>query len=104
MNMRVKILLRAIATLVATAIAFCAGFLGGTLVFNQWYFPRLAKQYPHDGQIGLGGVVLGFYGAWAFAAIVLVLGTIWTVNAARRSRISGESHDRKNVGTSGDPS
>ena len=59
-------------------------------MFNEWYLPRLAKESPHDGQIGLGAVVLGFYGAWAFAAVVLVLGTIWTVNAARRPRISCE--------------
>ena len=85
--MRVRIFLRVIATLVATAIAFCAGFLGGVLVFNQWYFPRLAKEYPHDGQIGLGAVVLGFDGAWALAAIVFVLGTIWTVRTARRSTL-----------------
>ena len=91
MNTRARIFLRVIATLIATAIAFCAGFLGGVLVFNQWYFPRLAKEYPHDGQIGLGAVVLGFYGAWGFAAVVLVLGIIWTVKAVRRATLPPNS-------------
>lgn len=80
---RTKILLRVLGTLLATAIAFCVGFIATGWAYNRWYVPDLVKQYPHDGQIGLAIFVTSLYGACVCAVIVLVLGTVWIVKKSR---------------------
>ncbi|MDR3746829.1 MAG: hypothetical protein P4M04_01505 [Acidobacteriota bacterium] len=53
-----KALLRLVAMAVWTAAGFCMGFLLGGKICEWWVVPGWVKQYPHDGQLGLG--VLGY--------------------------------------------
>lgn len=78
---------RLVATLLAAAIAFYIGFVATEAAFDYWYVPGAVKEAPHDGQIGLSVFVGSAYCACACAIIVLAFGTLWTLRAARRSRI-----------------
>ncbi len=49
----VKILIKLIASLFASGIAFCFGFLLSGMYYDRRILPEVIKQYPKDGQIGL---------------------------------------------------
>jgi hypothetical protein len=83
MNAPAKIALRVLATLFAAAAAFCVGFYVTGAASQHWDVPRLIKEAPHDGQIGLAGFVVSLYGACASAIVVLAFGIRWIVNTTR---------------------
>jgi ABC-type Fe3+ transport system permease subunit len=89
-----KVSLKILATLSATAIALCLGFVVTRKVYERWYAPGLVKKYPHDGQIGLDVFVASLNVACISALLALVIGTIWIVTTTRRSRF-GVSQSRE---------
>lgn len=81
-----KISLKVLATLFGAAVAFCVGLFVTGAAYNHWEVPRLVKEAPHDGQIGLAGFVVSLYGACAGAIIVLAFGIRWIVKTTRGSQ------------------
>jgi hypothetical protein len=78
-----KGLLRLFILVVWTAAGFCMGFLIGAQACEWWVVPGWVKQYPHDGQLGLGvlayalgGGLLGAVASLA-AGVFLILRLPW---------------------------
>jgi hypothetical protein len=82
-----KISLRAALTALSGLVAFCLGFVVSMYAYDRWVVPGLVKQYPHDGQIGLALFGAGAEGGLLCAAIALVVGTVWTFEAVRGSKL-----------------
>ena len=77
----VKILFRALMTVVAAAIVFCAALILTAVTYDRWY---LSRKFPN----GHGVVVISAFGpislgAWACAVLVMIVGIVWTVRAGR---------------------
>ena len=86
-SLRVKIILRVVATLIGAVIAFYAARLASTSALNRWYVPQLIKESPHDGQVGLGLFMTALYGGCASAVIVLAFGVLWIARTIRHPGI-----------------
>ena len=82
-----RVVIRTVATLVSAPIAFYLGFIVAGMAYQHWCEPRLIKESPHDGQIGLSAFVMALYGGSACAVVVLAFGTYWTIKAIQRSRV-----------------
>ena len=87
MNAPAKISLKVLATFLGAAVAFCVGFFITGAAYDHWCLPRLIKEAPHDGQIGLASFVTSLYGGCACAIVVLALGIWWIVKTTRRSNV-----------------
>lgn len=85
-----KGLIRLLVTLIATAVAFCLGGLAAGWCCERWVVPVWARQYPHDGQLGLGVMEYAIFGAICSALVVLVLGIIWTARSTSRAMESND--------------
>lgn len=81
-----KILLKLLATLLASAIAFFVAMFAGNIYCDRWLVPAWMKQYPHDGQLGLGVFVFAFLWGLAGGGLVLIAGIVWTVKTSRRKK------------------
>ncbi len=79
-----RVSLKLAATICASAVAFCAGFLVSGIYCDRFILPDLIKRYPHDGQIGLAGFVNSLNWACGSALTVLVVGIIWIVNTSKQ--------------------
>jgi hypothetical protein len=79
-----KVGFKIVVTLMATAVSFVLGALAGGTACERWVIPGWVKQYPHDGQLGLGVFMYEVLGGLAAALIVLVAGIVWTVQELRR--------------------
>ena len=88
MNEPAKISLKVLAIFLSAAVAFCLGFFITGAAYDHWEVPRLIKETPHDGQIGLAGFVVSLYGACVCAVIVLAFGIWWIVKTTRRSNVA----------------
>lgn len=78
-----KVMLKVAATFLASAIAFCLGaFATGTIVQHWLISGQLKESYVDP----LGAVMLKrvLQGGFAAAALVLLIGIIWTVTTSRR--------------------
>lgn len=85
MNIYAKLALRLAATLGMSVLAFCAGFLLTSAYYNHYVVPELVKQYPHDGQIGLGGFMGAMNVAFMSAIVVLLVGIVWSFSSSKRA-------------------
>ena len=79
-----KLALKMLGTLLATAVAFYVGFVGRGIYFQRYVVPGLVKQSPHDGQIGLENFTTSLDWGAVAAAIVLVTGIVLTIRSTRR--------------------
>jgi hypothetical protein len=69
--------------ILATAIAFCVGGWLGAAYCDHWITPGWVKQYPHDGQLGLGMMMYAFNGGLIAGFILFVAGIVWTVETSK---------------------
>jgi hypothetical protein len=69
--------------ILATAIAFCVGGWLGAAYCDRWIMPGWVKQYPHDGQLGLGMMMYAFNGGLIAGFILFVAGIVWTVKTSK---------------------
>jgi hypothetical protein len=80
-------LLRLIVIIIATAFGFCVGFLAGGKICEWWVLPGWVKEYPHDGQLGLGVFGYACFGG-LIGAVLAVVVTIWCViSVAKRPKV-----------------
>ena len=78
-----KIVLKVVAALFATAIAFCVGCWVGGIYCDRYVVPGLIKQYPNDGQIGLEVMAYAVNGGLIAGFIVCVAGIVWMVKTTK---------------------
>ena len=85
-----KILFRALATLFGAVIAFCVALVITAVAYEHWY---LSRKFPN----GHGMVLIKAFGpislgAWACAALVIAIGTVWTMKAVRPPTLPPDSN------------
>ena len=86
-----KALMRLLLMVIWIAFGFCWGFLAGVKYCEWWVVPRWVKEYPHDGQLGLGVLGYGIGGGLLCAAIALFVG----ITLAERVRWSRRAPDQR---------
>jgi hypothetical protein len=85
MKEALKALMRLVLMMIWIAFGFCWGFVAGAKYCEWWVVPRWAKEYPHDGQLGLGVLGYAVVGGLLCATIALFVG-IMLVERFRQPR------------------
>ena len=79
-------MLRLVVMVVWTAFGFCWGFFAGTKVCEWWMVPIWVREYPHDGQLGLGVLAFALGGGLLCAIFALVFGMFLILRVPRAQR------------------
>jgi hypothetical protein len=73
-----KGLLRLVAMVLWVAFGFCWGFFAGAKYCEWWVVPRWVKEYPHDGQLGLGVLAYALVGGFCVPLSRFSSGSRWS--------------------------
>ncbi|HVZ83634.1 MAG TPA: hypothetical protein VG893_08160 [Terracidiphilus sp.] len=84
-------LLRFVVLILAIAIGFCGGCFVGIKVCEWWVVPGWVRQYPHDGQLGLGVLTYGVGGGFLGVGLVIAGGIWWLVRNRNSTEAAGDS-------------
>jgi hypothetical protein len=79
--------LKAVATLLSTAVAFGLGFVGVWNYYERWVLPDMVQKYPRDGQIGLEQFVYALEGGCAVGLVAFLVGIFWIAKTSRSCEI-----------------
>ncbi len=86
MTVFLRWLVRVVIVLALAAAGFCLGTVAGYKICMWWVVPGWVKQYPHDGQLGLGVMAYAAFGGIIGAAIATAAGIAWMILAAMRKK------------------
>ena len=78
-----RVALRVVVTLTSTVLGFVIGFVAFGAWWDRHVYPELAARSPHDGLLGLEGMMKATSGGAFCAVIVLFIGFIWVLSTSR---------------------
>ena len=81
------------AILLATIVTFFVGAYAGGAFCVHWVVPGWVKQYPNDGQLGLGVMEYAIVGGLIASGVVFAAGILLMVWTAQNQESATETSD-----------